>query len=485
MANFDVAIIGAGVIGSAIAEKLSAYKLNTVLLEKECDVSFGVSKANSGIIHAGFHHKAGSLKAKLEVRGNLAFDSLKHRLHFPFKRTGALVVAFSDEEERTLRMLYRRGIENGVPSLELIGRSRLLSIEPVISKNASCALLAPSAGIIEPYRFAFALVKSAIQNGVVLKTKFKVEKAEYSNGQYTIISDRGESLNAKCVINAAGLFADEVSEIFGAEDYKICPRKGEEYLFEKGAHGFPNHILFPVPVKNSKGTLVIPTVEGTMMLGPTAVEVDNKEDLSTTSDGMEKIFSLALKMVPSLVKTEIITAFSGMRPALESGDFYIEYSKKIPSFIHVAGIQSPGLTASPAIAEYVKDMLKSEFILTEKNNYNGEVNSFARLIDKTPSEIDLLIAENPDYGEIICRCESVSKAEIVSAIRDGHDTLDGVKFATRAGMGRCQGGFCAFKVIKIIAEEKGIDISEVSKKGGEDTFVGKSIQEAFLNRGIK
>lgn len=482
MANkFDIAIIGAGVSGAAIARKLSSYQIRVALLEKCADVSFGVSKANSGIIHAGFHHPTASLKARLEIRGNLMFEQLQNELNFPFKRLGILVVAFSYEQMKTVEQLYAQGIENGVPNLEICSAEKIRSLEPGLSPDAEGGLYAPTGGVIEPYRYVFSLAESALKNGVSLRTNFKVVAASYENEIYEINSENGGCMYARHVINAAGLYADDVSKIFNAEEYKIIPRKGEEYLLEREAAGFPNHVLFPVPTKNSKGILVIPTVEGTMMIGPTAVEVEGKEDLATSSDNLEHVFSSAMRMIPAISKRNIITSFAGQRPTLKDGDFYIDISRKVPHFIQVAGIQSPGLTASPAIAEYVKDLLKKDgMALMEKTNYDPLVKKTETVRDQPLQFVDKLCDRNPAYGNIICRCESVSEAQIVEAIDKGHTTLDGIKFYTRAGMGRCQGGFCTYKILKIIARETGMSVEEISKRGGNSQLIRSRIPAARL-----
>ncbi|MBU1076065.1 MAG: NAD(P)/FAD-dependent oxidoreductase [Spirochaetes bacterium] len=475
---FDVAVIGAGVSGAAIARKLSLYRLKVTLIEKCEDVSFGVSKANSGIIHAGFHHKPATLKSRLEIEGNLMFEKFQQELQFPFKRVGILVAAFSYEEMKTVEKLYQQGIENNVPLIEICNRERLLELEPKLNSDVSGGLYAPTGGIIEPYRYVFALVESAMKNGVKLFTDFKVIRAGYSGGQYTITSAKGRSLKAKYVINAGGLYADEISSLFKAEKYKIFPRKGEEYLLERNSSGFPNHVIFPVPIKNSKGTLVIPTVEGTMMIGPTAEEIKDKEDVATTPENLEKVFSLAMKMIPSISKREIITSFAGLRPAMEGNDFYIDISKKASHFIQVAGIQSPGLTASPAIAEYVKDLLKKDGLkLVEKRDYDPFLKGAMVVRGRTPEEADKLIKKDSAYGNIVCRCENVSEAEVTEAIEKGHTTMDGIKFYTRAGMGKCQGGFCTYKILHLINQKAGISINKITKRGGRSTIVYDTLSD--------
>jgi len=471
-----VLIIGGGVSGAAIARKLSSYRLKIALVEKEADVSFGVSKANSGIIHGGFHHKQDTLKARLEIQGNLMFDKLQKELHFPYHRKGILVAAFSPEEMRTLEGLYQNGVDNGAIGIELCSRSRILALEPKLNPDVVGGLHAPGGGMIEPYQFVFSLVESAQKNGVELFTGFKVVKASREDFSFTVEGEDGRSLKARWVVNAAGLYADQVSRIFGAEDFKITPRKGEEFLLDKNGSAYTNKVIFPVPSKNSKGMLVIPTVEGTTMVGPTAILQEDKEDHSTTKENFEKVFYSARRLVPGVSERDIITSFAGLRPVMEGNDFYIDISRKVPHLIQVAGIQSPGLTASPAIAEYVKDLLKKSGLSLEENpDYDPNIEDVPRFRHQTKEALDDLIARNPAYGEVVCRCENISEAEIVAAIAHGHDTLDGIKFYTRARMGRCQGGFCTSKILKILERETGKPLEELTKRGGGSWLVGQDI----------
>jgi glycerol-3-phosphate dehydrogenase len=474
--DFDVAIIGAGVSGAAIARRLSRYRLTVALLERCVDVSFGVSKANSGIIHAGFHHAPASLKAKLEIEGNRAFDQLQAELGFPFRRAGIVVAAFSIEEMKVVDRLYSQGVANGAPDVQIVGRERLLALEPALSRDVVGGLFAPSGGIIEPYRFVFALVESAAANGVRLLTSWEAASAERRGGAWRIVSSAGREISARWVVNAAGLQADRVSAMFGAEAFKILPRKGEEFILDKGSGGPPSRVIFPVPARTSKGVLVIPTVEGTVMLGPTADEGDDKEDTTTTPENLDRVFGLAAQMVPRISKRDIITAFAGLRPTLPGDDFLIELSRAVPAFVQVAGIQSPGLTASPAIAERVAGLLKSAGLdLVEKPDWIPGIPRVRRTRDHAAWEVDRLVAEDPAYGHLVCRCEGVSEAEVVEAIRKGHTTLDGVKYYTRAGMGRCQGGFCSYRVLQLISRETGLPLERITKHGPGSEVVRRRI----------
>lgn len=463
---YDVAIIGAGVCGANIARRLSQYELRVILLDKEADVSFGTSKANSGIVHGGFHHASKYLKARLEVQGALMYDRLHRELGFPFRRCGIVVAALHEDEMRAVDQLYRQGVENGVIGIEMCSRERMLELEPKLNPDTVGGLYAPAGGIVEPYRFVFSLVESAQRNGVEVRVSFKADSARREGDLWRIRAEDGSQLSARYVVNAAGLFADEVSRAFGAEEYTIRARKGEYYLLDRMTRARPDRVVFPVPTSVSKGMLVVPTVEGTVLIGPTAEMTDDKTDTATTREHLEMILGNARAMIPAVSENDVITSFAGQRPVLDE-DFYIEPSKKVPAFIHVAGIQSPGLTASPAIGEYVKDLLKGEGLrLLEKPDYDPILPDRPRMFDIDHYRADALVSEDPSYGNIVCRCEKVSEAEIVAAIRAGHTTLDGIKYFTRAQMGRCQGGFCTYKILKILMRETGMGWDRITKRGG-------------------
>ncbi len=476
--RYDVIIIGGGVIGAAIGYTLSKYKIHTLIVEKNIDVAFGVSKANSGIIHPGFHHKLDTLKSKLEVWGNLLYTKLHKELKFPFKRNGAVVVAFNDDEMKIIEQLYENGIKNEVPGIEFCNRERILKLEPYINKDVIGGIYAPTAGIIEPYKFVFSLIEFSLENGVDLKREFKVTNVDKnSDNSYTLYSDNGDKVTGRYIINAAGLYADEVSKIFNAEKFHIRPRKGEEFVLDKEFSSYINHTIYPVPGKISKGVLIIPTVEGTVMVGPTADFVESKEDTTTDKENLRKVFNSARRLIPSVSEKYIITSFAGLRPVKEdSEDFYIKISEKIENFIQVAGIQSPGLTAAPAIGEYVKELLlKLGIKLEEKLEFkNDDKANMFEVRHLEYDQIEDVWSNNHKYGNIICRCEMVSEAEIIEAIKRGHTTLDGIKFYTRAGMGRCQGGFCGSRILKLIEKYAHIKFTEITKKGkGSEIVKGK------------
>ncbi|HPS14658.1 MAG TPA: NAD(P)/FAD-dependent oxidoreductase [Spirochaetales bacterium] len=463
---FDVAIIGAGVCGANIARKLSQYELKVALLEKEVDVSLGTSKANSGIVHGGFHHNKKYLKARLELEGAMMFDRLHQELDFPFERCGIVVVAFHEDEMRAIEQLYWQGVENGAIGIEMCSRERMLELEPTLSPDTVGGLYAPGGGIVEPYRFVFSLVESARKNGVQVLSQFKVESATRQDDLWLVTGADGRQIQARYVVNAAGLYADVISAAFGGEDFNIRPRKGEYYLLDRSAKVKPRRVVFPVPTTLSKGILVVPTVEGTVLLGPTASDVDDKEDFATTRQALSSVLQTARTMVPGISENDVITSFAGLRPVYGE-DFYIDISQKVPHLVQVAAIQSPGLTASPAIGEYVKDLLKKDGLrLVERTDWDPYVKKTPRVRDMDPYALDGLVKEDPAYGDIVCRCEQVSEAEIVAAIRAGHTTLDGIKYFTRAQMGRCQGAFCTYRIIKILMRETGMSYDQITKRGG-------------------
>ena len=476
MKQFDVVIIGAGVVGACIARELSRYRVKTAVLEKEADVSFGTSKANSGIIHAGFHSNPDTLKAKLAVAGNRMFDKLCEELDFPFERRGELMVAFTEEELRSLQIFYEQGKKNNVPYMELIGRQRTLEMEPHLNPDVLGALYAPSAGIICPYEYCFSLIENALENGVELLTGEKVTWiAKKKQKGFEIETEKGLKISSKFVVNAAGLYADDIAAYVGITDFKILPRKGEEYLLDKRVGNLVRRVIFPIPSKKSKGMLVIPTVDGPVMVGPTAVDTDDKEDFSTTHEGLKTVFGHAQKMVPSVRSTDVITAFAGIRPVATGNDFIIGKTK-VKGFINAAGIQSPGLTASPAIAEMVrKALLKDGLKLVVKPAFEPKRKSFSRVrlfIDNRAfDKLEKAIKRNKDYSKMVCRCENVTEAEVVASVKKGHVTLDALKFTTRIGCGRCQGGFCTARAVEIIERETGIPLEEITKRGaGSELF---------------
>ncbi len=473
MERYSVAIIGAGITGASVAERLSRYDLSVALVEKETDVSFGTSKANSGIIHGGFHHDSRYVKARLEVRGAEMYPHLHRDLGFPYKQCGIVVAAFTPEELTIVNHLYRTGVANGAAGIEVAGPERIRELEPKLSEEVIGGLYAPAGGIIEPYRFVFALVESAQLNGVELVRDFRVSEASRdADGVFTLRDSSGRGIRADYVVNAAGLYADEVSEILGGERFTIEPRKGEYHLLDRRTPACPSRVVFPVPTTLSKGMLVIPTVEGTVLIGPTADPVRQKSDVGTNADRLNQIIQSAKKLVPLISPKDVISSFAGLRPTLPSGDFCVERSEKVDRLVQVAGIQSPGLTAAPAIGEYVKDLLlEAGVVLRERPGYRTKATRATRTRLFDDNELRDAWEADPAAGDIVCRCETVSHADISRAVAAGHTCLDSIKFHSRAMAGRCQGAFCLPKIVDILEAEAGLAPEEITKRGGDSLVV--------------
>lgn len=466
----DVVIIGGGVIGTSIARELSRYRLKIALLEKEIELAFGVSKSNSGIIHPGTQNPPNSLKGRLCVQGNILTRKLARELSIDFKQVGELIVAFNDEELKRLEQLKKDGDSLGVPNLTIVRRAWLKKNEPNLSDKAIAALYAPTAGIISPYRWVYDFAENAASNGVEIYTETKVEHITPTGRGFDISTPEGD-FKARYIVNAAGLYADCVSSMVGVNDFKITPRKGEEFLLDKKREHITNHLLFPLPCAASKGILVTRTSDGNPMIGPTSEDVDSKEDLSTSEAGLKKALEGAKKLVPSINENDIIAYFAGLRP-VSGDDFIIRHETAVPGFINVAGIQSPGLTAAPAIALMVADLLKQNGLKMRKKlifhkRRKREYHIFAMPLKKAKR----LIKKEASYGDIVCRCEMVSAKEVCQAIDRGARTLDGIKFRTRAQAGRCHGSFCTTRLMKILSDETKIKPVDVTKRGSGSEIV--------------
>ena len=492
----DVVIIGGGVIGTSIARELSRYSLEIILIEKEDDVAMGTSKGNSGIIHAGYNADFKTLKGRLNIKSNPRFDKLCQDLKVRFKRIGSLVVGFNEQDMKKLRGLKKNGVKNGIKNLEIIAGNKLFELEPNLNPQAKYALYAPSAGIISPYKFTIALADSAVTNGVKVLLETEAKDIRIKERQICgVVTSRG-LIETRTVINAAGLYADEIAKTAG-DSFKISPLKGEYQLFDKQWGNLVNHILFPIPTKLSKGILVAPTVHGNLLIGPNSCRVKEKDDLSTTKAGIKEVHAGARKLIPYLPHQDLINSFAGLRADIEGReDFVIEASRKVRGFINVAGIESPGLSSAPAIAEIVSDILKEvikeispQLELNCKDDFIEtlpEQPRFADYLDKT-DEWQEIVEKDADYGEIICRCEKVSKGEILSAIHQPVParSLDAIKRRTRAGMGRCQGGFCGPKVLKILSEELKISPLGITKKGRGSEILKTKTKDMIKETGVK
>ena len=464
---FDVIVIGGGVVGGLVLRELTKYKLRACLLEKEYDVCMGASKANSGIVHAGYDAAVGSLKAKFNVQGNAMMDGVCAELGVKFRRNGSLVVAFSQEEMQTLYALKERGEQNGVPDIEIIDQARLREIEKNISDEAVGALYAHTGGIVCPYELSIAAIGNAMDNGAELFTEFEVTAIQKTDAGYTVTSKDGKQVQAKVIINCAGLGSGKIASMVGDTDIEIGERKGEYILLDRESGDFVSHTLFFTPTKLGKGILVTQTVDNNILLGPTAEEQTDGNTL-TSAQGLAFVIEKAKKMSKNPPLFNTITSFAGIRAYSSRHDFIIEESKNAKGVIHCAGIESPGLTASPAIAKYVVETLVGGLLGLEKNeNFNGIRKPDYFFKNLSVEEKNELIKKDAAYGKIVCRCEQVTEGEIVRAIRENPPAkdIDGVKRRTRSGMGRCQGGFCQPYVAELLAREQGIALEKVTKKG--------------------
>lgn len=467
---FDTAVIGAGVIGSAIARELSKYKGKFCVIEKNEDVCTGTSKANSAIVHGGFDAKNGSLMAKMNVMGNEMMDEVALQLDVPFKRNGAMVLCFDEADKSKLNDLYERGIKNGVHKMRVLNREEALEIEPQLSDSVVAALYVPTSGIVCPFELTLGFAENAADNGTEFFFNSAVENIEKVEGLYKIETEKGV-IEAKTVINCGGVYADELHNMVCDDKLKIIPRKGEYILCDKSVGNLVSCTLFQLPTKFGKGILVSPTVHGNLLLGPTAQDLDDKEATDTTADGIETVLKKAALSVKSLPNRQAITSFSGLRAHTDSDEFILGESS-CDGFFDCAGIESPGLSSAPAIGVYMSDMVAEKLGLSKKSDFNPTRKGVINVNELGFDVRAQLIDNEPEYGQIICRCEMISEGEILSAIHRtlGATTLDGIKRRTRAGMGRCQAGFCSPKVMDILSRELNIPLTEV-RKNGKDSVI--------------
>lgn len=469
---YDVIIIGAGVSGSAVARELSRYKIKVGVLEKEEDVCSGTSKANSGIVHAGYDAAEGSLMAKLNVRGNEMMEALARDLDIPFKRTGSLVICLHEEDRPQLQVLYERGGRNGVPGLRILEREELKDMEPNISDEACAALYAPTAGIICPFELNIAMAENAAMNGVEFRFNTEVQDLKLTEKGWEIHTSQGVC-ETRYVVNAAGVYADVFHNIVSKNKIHITPRRGDYCLLDKSAGSHVGRTIFALPGKYGKGVLITPTVHGNLLVGPTAVDIEDKEGTNTTKEGLDEIIKKAGMNIKNLPMKQVITSFAGLRAHEDGHEFLIGEVEDARRFIDCAGIESPGLTSSPAIGEMVGNLLRDKMNMEEKEDFISIRKGVLNPDTLDREQRNLLIQEKPEYGNIVCRCEMVTEGEIIDAIQRplGARSLDGVKKRTRVGMGRCQTGFCSPKTMEILARELHIPISEVTKSGGDSGII--------------
>ena len=480
MKDYKIIIIGAGVSGTSIARELSKYQVKCLVVEKEEDVCCGTSKANSAIIHAGYDAANGSMMAKMNVEGNAMMEKLSKDLDIPFQRNGSLVLCFQEEDMPGLQKLYDNGIANGVQGLRIIYKEDILEMEPNVSDEVYAALYAPTAGIICPFHLNIALAENACANGVEFKFDTEVLKVEKSLDGFVVKTNQGD-FTSNYVINAAGVYADRLHNMVSGKKIHITPRRGEYLLLDKTAGKHVSKTIFSLPSNYGKGILVTPTIHGNLLVGPTAIDISDKEGSCTSKEGMEEVISKAGNNVKNLPLRQVITSFAGLRAHEDNHEFILGEVEDAPGFIDCAGIESPGLSACPAIGKYIADLMQEKMDLKLKENFISTRKGILNPAELSVEERNKMIRENPAYGNMICRCEMITEGEIMDAVNRplGAKSLDGVKRRTRAGMGRCQGGFCSPKVMEIIARERGIDMAEVTKSGKNSKLIVGVNKDSF------
>ena len=478
---YDIIIIGAGVSGAAAARELSGYRAKICVLEKEEDVCSGTSKANSAIVHAGYDAAAGSLMAKLNVEGNQLMPQLAKELDFPFRQSGSFVVCLSAEDLPKLQVLYERGVHNGVKGLEIItDRERFMQMEPNLSEQTVAVLYAPTAGIVCPFQLNLAMAENAYLNGVEFKLNTEVEQISKTEQGWALETNQG-TFHCRCVVNAAGVYADRFHNMVSAAKIHITPRRGDYCLLDKGSGNHVSRTIFALPGKYGKGVLVTPTVHGNLLVGPTAIDIEDKEATATTREGLDELIAKAGMNVRDIPMRQVITSFSGLRAHEDNHEFIIGEPADAPGFIDCAGIESPGLTSAPAIGRMVARILRDKLELLPNPDFIGTRKGLLNPEELSKEQRAALIKENPAYGNIVCRCEMITEGEILDAVRRplGARSLDGIKRRTRAGMGRCQAGFCSPKTMEILHRECGIPMMEITKCGGDSVLLAGTNKDTF------
>jgi glycerol-3-phosphate dehydrogenase len=472
MLTTDVVIIGAGVVGTAIARELSRYEVDIVVVDKNEDVGGDASKSNSGIIHTGYDATPGTLESKLVVAANPMYDIHAAELDVPFKRVGALLTAVTQEEYDLLPELFRKAHKNGIYDVQLLTPEQAKNLEPNISDEVKGAIYIPRESIIDPFLLVVARAENAANNGVRFILSTKVTDIKVENGYiHSVITNKG-CIKTRFVVNATGIYTDEIAKMVGPCDFTVHPRKGQFYILDKSVPYNINRIILPVPTKHSKGKLASPTIHGNMLIGPTAEDLEDKEDKSVTAEGLREVIDSVRRLVPKVSPKDAITEYCGLRPTRTPEGYFIEPSSNAKGYIGVTGIRSTGVTASIAIAGYVIDILADEGLdLKIKQNFNPYRQGIKKFSELSWQQREELIKQNPLYGHVICRCETVTEAEIVEAIKRplGATSLDAIKRRLRPGTGRCQGGFCTPRIVEILARELGVPVEQITKheKGSE------------------
>ena len=475
---YDAVIIGGGAVGCAVARYLSRYRLDICLVERGEDVCVGTSKANSAICHAGFDAPTGSAKARFNVEGSRMMEGLSRELDFPYRRCGSLVLCFDEAELPHLRELLDRGVQNGVEGLELLDKAALHALEPAVSDKAVAALWAPTGAILCPFGMTIALAENAAANGCAFRFDTEVSRIERRGGFFRLHTG-GDFIDARVVISAAGVHGDALHNQLCEEKLTIVPRRGEYCLLDRTCGQLVRHTIFQLPSAMGKGVLVSPTVHGNLLVGPTAVDQEEKDCTATTAAGLRRVAETAARSVPSLPMRDVITSFAGLRAHLTGGDDDFIVGESADGFFEAVGIESPGLSSAPAIGRYLAELAAAKLEAAEKDDFIPERRDIPR-----PREMDLaarqaLIEKDPAYATVVCRCEQITEGEIREAIRRGARSLDGVKRRVRAGMGRCQGGFCTPRVLELLHQELGVPMTELTKGGGESRLLAGRTKEVL------
>lgn len=485
---YDVVIIGAGVTGCAIAHELSRYDLSVCVLDKEDDVGCGTSKANSAIVHAGYDATPGSLKAKLNVLGNQMIQTLSKELDFPFKSIGSLVVCTKDQDKKELDLLYEKGQKNKVPGLKILEREEILTLEPHIAEDVSYALYAPTGGIVCPFHLTIAFAEHAAINGIEFRFNTPVLQLTKAPNSFLIQTDN-ETIESRLLINAAGVYADTIHNMLSSQKIHITPRKGEYLLLDKDCGNYVSHVIFQLPSAMGKGVLVTPTVHGNLLVGPTAFDLENKEETSTSLSGIVSIMQKSSQSIKDIPYAKVITSFAGLRAHEDCDDFIVGPVSDVAGLYDAAGIESPGLTSAPAIGKMIGDMIFKQLEPSKNEHYIPTRKGFLAFGQMTMEEKNALIQKDPAYGNIVCRCELVTEGEIIQAIQRplGAKSLDGIKRRTRAGMGRCQSGFCMPKTMEILERELKQSAFSITKSGHDSNILqgyNKHLSEEELHENL-
>lgn len=470
----DIVIIGAGVSGSACARELSRYRADILVIEKEADVGCATSKANSAIVHAGYDAANGSLMARLNVAGSRKMEALSAQLGFPYRRNGSMVVCLAQEDLPQLQKLYENGVANGVEGLQILSAEAARAKEPHLSPAVVAALWAPSGAIVCPFQLTVALAENAFTNGVQFAFNTAVTGLEKSEEGWLVHTDKGDTA-ARCVVNAAGVYADRFHNLVSADKIHITPRKGEYLLLDRREEGH-HHVdatIFQLPGKYGKGVLVSPTVHGNLIVGPTARDIQDKENTATTAEGLAEVAEKAALSVVDLPMRSVITSFTGLRAHEDHHEFVIGVPEDAPGFVDVAGIESPGLSSAPAIGEMVAGIVQDLLGLEPNPAFVPRREAPVITRHLSPEAFNALIQKDPAYGRMVCRCCQITEGEILDAIRRplGATTVDGVKHRAGARMGRCQGGFCTPRILELLARELGVPMEEVTQNGGASRFI--------------